>query len=66
MPTLKKFEKLANIFFNHSRLAKIIVRLLPKEFTQNAISGYLMPDLIKIGLGCYFITILKKQIVRRN
>ena len=57
---MEKFERLANRLFNSPLLAKIIVKILPKEFTYNAISGYLMPTLIKMGVAAYIITILKK------
>ena len=60
IPTMEKFERLANRLFNSPLLAKIIVKILPKEFTYNAISGYLMPTLIKMGVAAYIITILKK------
>lgn len=61
MPTLIKFEKLANAFFSHPRFGKIIAKLFPKEFVYNAVAGYLMPNVIKSGIGCYYITILKRK-----
>lgn len=61
VPTLKKFEKLANIFFDHPRLAKIIAKIFPKEFVYNAVAGYLLPNMINLGIGCYYITILRKK-----
>lgn len=60
MPTLRKFERLAMRFFNRPRTAKTITRLFSKEFTYNAISGLLMPNLIKENLASYFITVFKK------
>lgn len=60
LPTLVRFERLAKTFFNHPFLAKAISRLFPPEFVYNAIAGYLMPNMIKMGVGCYKITILRK------
>lgn len=60
LPTLYRFENLAKIFFTYPFLAKLIIKIFPKEFTYNTISGLLMPTLIKLGVGGYFITILKK------
>lgn len=60
-PTLLRFEKLAKIFFTNTVLARILLRFLPREFTYNAISGYLMPTLVKLGLASYFITVLQKK-----
>lgn len=61
VPNLKKFEKLTKFFFNHRTLAKIIIKIFPKEFVYNAIAGYLLPNMIELELGCYLITILKKR-----
>jgi len=61
LPTMRRFERLANIFFKSSFVAKVLTLLLPKEFTYNAIAGYLMPTLIKDGIACYMITVLKKE-----
>ncbi len=60
MPTLKRFEKLAEKFFNHPNGAKLIIKKFPKEFTYNAISGFLMTDLIRSGVAEYWITVFKK------
>lgn len=60
MPTLKRFEKLAKRFFQHPQLAKVISKFFSKEFTYNAISGFLMPNLVALNLGSYYITVLKK------
>ncbi|MBI2356440.1 class I SAM-dependent methyltransferase [Candidatus Dojkabacteria bacterium] len=60
LPTMKRFEKLAKAFFKIPPLAKLISKILPEEFTYNAISGYLMPALIEEGIASYVITILKK------
>lgn len=61
-PSLFKFEKDANKFFRHKKLARFIAKLVPKEFAYNSISGYLMYTLFKnYKLYCYHASILKKK-----
>ncbi len=60
LPTLYRFEKLAKIYLKFSLLAKFGRKILPDIFIYNEISGYLMPDMIKRHVGCYYITVLKK------
>lgn len=61
IPTMLRFERIASLFFRYPFLAKILTHFLPKEFTYNAISGYLMPTLIREGLAKYMITVLQKD-----
>lgn len=60
MPTLRRFERLARIFFNHPTLARAARKIFPDTFLFNAISGYLMPDAVEKGIGQYYITVLRK------
>lgn len=60
LPTLRRFESLAERFFRHSKVAKLITKVTSKELTYNAISGLLMPNLIRDGLASYHITVLRK------
>lgn len=61
IPSLKRFEKLAGKFFSFPTwIGQIILRIFPKEFTANSISGYLMPVLIEHKLSSYMITIAEK------
>jgi len=60
-PSLIKFEKTANRFFKLKFFAKLILKIVPKEFSYNAISGYLMYILFKEhNLYKYQATICKK------
>ncbi len=65
MPTLHSIErrKMTRFFFGYPALARFIVRLLPLEFSANAISGYLMAllfgelkvlryDILVVRSGC--------------
>ena len=61
LPTLRRFEKKANVLFSMpNQLARVILFLFPHEFTNNALSGYLMPTLIEIGVAKYIILIAEK------
>lgn len=61
LPTLRRFEKLAAFFFSSKFISKAFSLFFSKEVTYNAISGYLMPNLIEEGLASYYITVLRKE-----
>jgi ubiquinone/menaquinone biosynthesis C-methylase UbiE len=61
IPSMERFERLAAHFFNHPYLARIITAVLPEEFVHNAVSGYLMPDVMRNDITSYWITVLRKQ-----
>lgn len=60
LPTMYRFEKLAAKFFKHKFLTRILKIILPKEFLYNAIAGYLLPTVMKAGIACYMLTVIKK------
>ncbi|MDO8561416.1 MAG: class I SAM-dependent methyltransferase [bacterium] len=60
IPTMKRFERMGKIFFDHPTMAKIASKILPKELINNAATGYLMPTVMKNGLYCYMLTVLAK------
>lgn len=60
LPTLRRFERLAKIFFAVPLLAKVTAKLLPPVFIYNIVAGYLFPEIITSGIGCYYITVLRK------
>jgi ubiquinone/menaquinone biosynthesis C-methylase UbiE len=61
IPNLEKFEKLAgNTIFKHPLLGKVINKILPNEITFNAVSGYLMPTLIRDGIASYKLLVFQK------
>ena len=61
-PSLERFEKLAKrVVFNRLRFGRFIVKLFPDEFTFNAISGFLLPLLVKLGVAGYMILVIEKQ-----
>jgi len=62
MPTLRRFEKLARrVVFAHPKMGRFVARLLPNEFTFNAVSAYLMPLLIELGVAKYAVLVVKKR-----
>jgi ubiquinone/menaquinone biosynthesis C-methylase UbiE len=61
LPTLKRFELLASFALILPIAAKLAVKILPQLFTYNTISGYLLPEFIKLNFGGYYITVLKKS-----
>ncbi len=61
LPTLYRFERLANFFFRLPIITKGLVAVYPLAFTANAIAGYLFPEVIKQGMGSYHITVWQKH-----
>lgn len=64
IPTMRRFERYANGFFRTGFIAKILLKLLPKKFTWNILSGYLLPEIMRSGLGSYKILLLRKKDAR--
>ncbi|MBU0534836.1 class I SAM-dependent methyltransferase [Patescibacteria group bacterium] len=61
LPSLYRFEKLSHeVLFRIPLFGKMIVKLLPRDFVNNALSGYLMPTLIQTKVACYCITVFEK------
>jgi len=61
IPNLEKFEKLAeNTIFKFPILGKFISRVLPSEIIFNAVSGYLIPTLIRNGVANYKLLVFQK------
>jgi SAM-dependent methyltransferase len=61
LPSLFRFEKLAKIYFQNPILSRLTNHLLPEMFVRNALSGYLMPELIKSEIAGYYMHILQKS-----
>ena len=60
LPSLKRFENYANILFLIPKfLAKTLLKIFPQEFTQNAIAGYLLGDLIESKTAKYMAVVCK-------
>jgi len=60
VPTMRRFEKMAENFFKRPLIGKLVARLLPQEFTYNSVSGMLMPVLFEDGVFEYWVTVFKK------
>lgn len=62
VPTLKKFEALAKLYFKVPPfLLKIINRFFSPVFTGNIISGYLLATLEKLQISKYMISVVSKK-----
>lgn len=61
LPTMRRFERKAKMFFKLGPIAKIMLAILPQKFSLNIISGYLFPVLVKEGFFSYRLTVFKKQ-----
>lgn len=62
MPTLKRFEHQASLLFSLPKLfTKKVIKILPHELVNNAVSGYLMPNLIEEKIAKYTILVLGKK-----
>lgn len=61
MPSLKRFEKLALLFYKLPLVTNLIKFLLPQESVQNSVAGLLMPTLVQKRVACYYVHVLKKN-----
>ena len=61
MPNLLRFERLSKALFNFTPTAKVLVRILPFEFTKNAITAYLLPEIMRRKAANYMITVLQNS-----
>jgi arsenite methyltransferase len=61
IPNMDRFERKASLFFKFHRLAKLFSVFLPKEFSYNALFGYLTSTLMRMNTCIYMITVLKKE-----
>lgn len=61
MPTLRRFEKLADGLFKRKLTRTVITKVFPSAFTYNAISATLMPKLFEKSVFVYWTTALEKR-----
>lgn len=60
LPFMRRYERFAEKFFAYPRIARLINAILPRAFTYNAMSGYLFPEMLELGLFQYMITVYIK------
>lgn len=60
IPSMRRMERLAKYFFLFPQVSRIIIKISPKVFVYNAITGYLMPDVIENNLAVYKMSVFKK------
>ncbi len=61
VPTLRRFEAQALRYFKRGWLMRVVNSCLPQEFTGNAISALLMPDMVERKIATYTMLTLKKS-----
>ena len=67
IPNLSRYENMAaKTIFNHPAFGHWFVKLFPQEFALNAISGYLMPLGIKMGINKYYLSVFQKKCAANN
>jgi arsenite methyltransferase len=63
LPNVSRYEQMAaKAVFNHPAFGHWFVKIFPQEFSFNAISGYLMPLVIKMGIARYYLSVFRKKI----
>ena len=61
IPTMRRFERLAESFFKRPLIGRCIAQLLPQEFVNNSVSGMLMPVLFEEKVFEYWVTVFKNK-----
>lgn len=60
IPTLYRFEKIANLYLKNPLLNKIMNATLPEMFLRNGLAGFLMPDLVENNIAVYYLHVFQK------
>lgn len=60
IPTLKRFELIANILSAIPITASLMLKVFSEEFTRNGISALLLRTLVEMKIAGYYITVAKK------
>ena len=60
MPSLRRFEALADRFMGTRFKYRLMRAALPKVLLHNVVSGYLFPTLMEMGAISYWLTVLQK------
>ncbi len=60
LPTMLRFEKQAKLFLHLGIAAKLILRILPRKFSYNIITGFLLPTAMREGIFSYQYTTFRK------
>ncbi len=61
IPTLRRFEKIANLYLKNSLLNRIMNATLPEMFLRNGLAGFLMPDLVENNIAVYYLHVFRKR-----
>ena len=66
MPTLRRFERGAELALRSSLATRLVRRVVPKRLVGNVVAGYLMSQSIREGYHKYELLVLKKAGRRRT
>ena len=61
MPNVRRFERMAKVFFSCRIVTKLLSHLLPFDVIRNSIAGFLMPLTIGTGLHQYREAVLRQS-----
>ena len=61
MPSLRRFEALADRFLTGRLKMRLLRAVLPRPLLGNVVSGYLFPALLEAGAIAYRLTVLQKR-----
>ena len=61
IPTLRRFEKIANLYLKNPLFNKIMNATLPEMFLRNGLAGFLMPDLVENNIAVYYLHVFRKR-----
>jgi SAM-dependent methyltransferase len=61
IPTMRRFERLAESFFKRPLIGRCVAWLFPQEFVYNSVSGMLMSVLFQERVFEYWVTVFKNK-----
>jgi hypothetical protein len=60
IPDLKRIEAISKRAFKHKTILSLLLKIFPKEFSYNAITGYFMADAARLGYSNYTMSVFQK------
>lgn len=60
LPNLLRFQRLAQRYFKHPLVGRLLKKILPPHLVKNAIAGLLMPLTVRAGAQGYYVATLRR------
>lgn len=60
LPTMRRFEKLALVFYKNPLANRILRAFFSKDVLKNSIARLLLPTMLELRVGCYYLHVLQK------